>query len=116
MGRRIFFPLFMVLAGPALAQAPSAVQGKPLFLSHCSACHQASGAGGVHLGSAISADLRAPGLEDTYKHSDKLLLRAILHGRDEQNQPLDKPMPIWAGKLSPAQVLDIIAYLKTLKS
>jgi mono/diheme cytochrome c family protein len=70
----------------------------------------------VHFGEAVSADLRAPGLEGTYHHSSSLLLRAILEAEDENGQPLDPPMPTWKGRLSPAEALDIIAYLKTLHS
>ncbi len=119
---REFLPAFVLalgLAAPALAQAPDAAQlaaGQALFDQNCSVCHLSTGAGGVHLGSAVSADLRAPGLEQTYKQSDDLLRRAILHARDQDDEPLDMPMPAWAGRLTTAQVDDIIAYLKTLKS
>ncbi len=103
-------------SGAALAQQGSAAAGKALYMRNCSGCHLASGAGGVHFGDAVSADLRAPGLETTYHHSTKLMLRAILQARDEDGKRLDQPMPAWAGKITQAQALDIIAYLKTLHS
>lgn len=106
----------LVLAVPAMAQQPSANSGKPLFEASCSGCHLATGAGGVHFGNVVSADLRAPGLEARYHNNDSLLLRAILHGKDQDGQPLHSPMPVWAGRLSNAQAEDIIAYLKTLHS
>ena len=78
-------------------------------------CHKADGAGGVHFGrGVVSADLRAPGLEKTYRGEDKLIVRAILQARDESDQPLDAPMPHWAGTLTKAQAYDIVAYLRTL--
>ena len=118
MAQRFVSPLVLslALAVPAMAQQPSASSGKPLFKANCSGCHLATGVGGVHFGNVVSADLRAPGLETTYHDSDSLLLRAILHGKDQDGQPLHPPMPVWAGRLSNAQAEDIIAYLKTLHS
>ncbi len=110
------FALAALPVAPALAGTGDATAGKALYMQNCSACHLASGMGGVHFGQAVSADLRAPGLENTYHNSTKLLLRAILQARDEDNQPLDNPMPAWQGTLTQAQALDIIAYLKTLHS
>ena len=108
------FVFSVVLAGLSPAHATSVSAGKALYLSHCSGCHRANAAGGLHLGKAVSADLQAPGLENTYHHSTKLLLRAILDARDEDGDRLDQPMPAWKGRLSRAQALDIIAFLKTL--
>jgi mono/diheme cytochrome c family protein len=90
--------------------------GKLLFNANCAACHQKSGAGGVHFGNSVSADLRAPGLEAIYRGSDALILRAILQAKDETGAPLNSPMPAWAGRLSTQQAAAIIAYLHTLKA
>ncbi len=101
----------------AQAQTPSADDaGKTLFLQNCSACHQASGAGGIHFGNAVSADLRAPELEAGYHNNDALILRAILYAKDETGAPLDAPMPAWANRLTVAQAKDIVAYLHKLHS
>lgn len=107
-----------LLAGPAMAQTKGDAHiGAKLYAENCSSCHLASGAGGVKFASgSVSADLRAPGLEKTYRHSNKLLLRAILAAHDEDNERLDQPMPAWKGRLTTAQAQDIIAYLHTLRS
>lgn len=107
---------YLVIAGPAPAYSGNAVIGKSLYVADCSGCHLASGAGGMHFNQAVSADLRSPGLETTYKHNDDLLLRAILEAKDETGKRLDSPMPAWKSRLSLPQALDIIAYLKTLHS
>ena len=111
------------LASPALAQTASPqttssqiATGAKLFATDCASCHRADGSGGVKLGNAVSADLRAPGLETTYKSSNKLLLRAILEARDEDGDRLDQPMPAWKGRLTTANAEAIIAYLHTLHS
>ncbi|WP_297443849.1 cytochrome c [Acidocella sp.] len=116
MIRGVIMGLILGASLSSAAMAKNIQHGKELFLAHCSACHLASGAGGVHFGSAVSADLRAPGLETTYHNNDKLLLRAILDARDETDEPLDAPMPAWRGKLTQSDAQDIIAYLKTLHS
>lgn len=102
--------------GAAPAQAASVATGRTLFQSHCAVCHGTNGAGGKHIGSAVSADLQAPGLEKTYHHKTKLIVRAILDGKDQNGQKLNAVMPRWKGQLSKAQARDIVAYLKTLKS
>ncbi len=104
-------------AAGAQAQTTSAdAAGKTLFLQNCASCHGESGAGGIHFGSAVSADLRAPELEKTYGGKDALILRAILTAKDQNGEPLDPPMPAWAGRLSTAQATDILAYLHKLHS
>lgn len=70
----------------------------------------------MKFGSAVAADLQAPGLEKTYHGSDKLILRAIMLAKDEDGDRLDQPMPAWKGKLTVAEAKDIIAYLHTLHS
>jgi mono/diheme cytochrome c family protein len=98
----------MTSAGGSLAT------GRMLYAADCAVGHLASGAGGVHFGAAVSADLQSPGLEQTYRGDDKLIMRAILEAKDQDGAPLDHPMPAWAGRLSPAEAADIVAYLHTL--
>lgn len=105
----------LVMAASASA-SPSRLVGRQLFQQDCIACHHADGSGGVHFGhGVVSADLRAPGLEATYRHNDALIVRAIRFGKDESGEPLDRPMPHWHKVLSVAQAQDIVAYLHTLK-
>jgi len=113
------FILTLGLAAPVLAQSPSADQianGKTLFDDNCSACHLATGAGHVKFGTVVSADLRAPRLENTFHNDDTLLMRAIMQAEDQNGKPLSAPMSAWSGRLTTDQVEDIIAYLKTLTS
>ena len=89
--------------------------GPHLYMQDCAVCHRPDGAGGKHLGKAASADLRAPALEAMYHNDDQLLARAILTGVAEDGGRLDSVMPRWVNRLSPADVAEIIAYLKQLK-
>ncbi len=111
-----FAPIAALCIATAQALPAPAANGLRLYREHCMACHRADGRGGMHFGRVVSADLRAPGLERTYRHDDALIERAILHGRDEDGEPLDAPMPHWAGRLDVRQVRDIVAYLHTLRA
>ncbi len=115
-------PVVLLTGMPAAAQSPDnqppgasvSQAGMMLFMSDCATCHQANASGGLKVGNAVSADLRSPGLENTYHHSDALILRAILEGKDEEGGPLDAPMPHWKGQMSEQQAMQVLAYLKTL--
>lgn len=103
-----------LLAAGGPAHAADVATGKALYASHCAVCHKADGSGGLKFGKAVSADLRSPGLENTYHRSDALILRAMLEGKDEDGGPLDAPMPHWKGQITKQQASDILDYLKTL--
>jgi len=105
---------------PAAAASPDTTAeaetaGQELYEANCVACHEPNSAGGLKLGTATSTDLRAPGLEKTYNNDDALISGAILTGKDQKGADLDPTMPRFQGKLTQAQVTQIIAYLKTLK-
>jgi len=106
------------LATPAASatgtDAAEVAKGKRLFEANCAVCHKANGSGGVKLGTATSADLRAPDLEQAYHNDDALVRRAILDGKDESGEALDPVMPRWRGRVSRQDVKAIIAFLKTL--
>ena len=119
----VFAAASVMLCAPAISSiqaqteqpvAPDISAGKTLFKANCAACHLSSGAGGVHFGNAVSADLQSPVLENTYRGNDKLILRAILYAKDQDGAPLDKPMPAWAGRLSRTQAEEIVTYLHTV--
>lgn len=101
------------VASAAVSDAAEVARGGKLYEANCAVCHKADGAGGVKLGRATSADLRAPDLEKTYR-TDALLRRAILDGKDEKGKRLDPVMPHWRGTLSTTDVNAIIGFLKTL--
>jgi mono/diheme cytochrome c family protein len=102
---------------PAPAGAPSAADtaaGQQLYSQYCGACHGPDAKGGVKLGDATSADLRWQTLGPTYRNDPALVQRAILQGQDQDGKGLDDVMPRWQGKLTAAQVQDLVAYLQTL--
>ncbi len=111
-----FIAVSLLSAGAASAQMQplNLAAGKALYNTNCAICHLGNGAGGVHFGDAVSANLQAPGLESAYHNSDKLIMRDILQPRDDDDEPLELPIPAWAGRLSVAQAKEIVAYLHSL--
>ncbi|HLI94792.1 MAG TPA: c-type cytochrome [Candidatus Baltobacteraceae bacterium] len=84
--------------------------------SSCEQCHGATGAGGVHIGGAVSADLRHDALTKGQKHpyTIALLERAISTGVDNDGEKLSPVMPRW--KMSKADLHAVAVYVyDTLK-
>lgn len=93
-----------------------ATNGQAVFQQNCASCHNADASGGKQIGTATSPDLRWNKIGpagSTFRGDESLIARAILSGKDETGGDLDPAMPRWQGKLTDAQVTDIIAFLKT---
>lgn len=82
------------------AQAANPVTGKPLYNRHCSNCHGSNGVATI------------PGLPDFSRgeamlQPDSRLKATILNGGGM--------MPAYRGAMTELQILDVIAYLRTLR-
>ncbi len=103
------------VAAPAPAvQAADPTAGQSVFQQNCLACHGQDAKGGLKLGDATAADIRWETIGPAYHNDPQLVARAITDGLDQDGQPLDDVMPRWKGKLSDAQVANVVAYLQTL--
>jgi cytochrome c6 len=90
--------LFAGLWRPAAAADPQ--QGRKVYKTHCENCHGANGAGQI------------PGAPDFLRGNallkpDLELLRTVKAGRGM--------MPAYQGMFTDAELLDVIAYLRTLR-
>src|SRR5271165_2416142 len=95
------FSLVMALALPPVAAADAAADYK----SKCQACH---GPGGVPSeGMAKSMGLKPLGGADVQGMSDADLTAEISNGKGK--------MPAFKGKLTDAQISDLVKYIRTLK-
>ncbi len=75
------------------------------YVAKCQMCHGADGNADTPAGKAMKArSLKSP---DVLKESDTDLLAVIKHGKNK--------MPAFAGKLTEAQMTDLIAYVHTLQ-
>jgi len=76
-----------------------------LYTAKCQMCHSADGSATTPAGKMLKA--RAFNSPDVFKESDTDLLAVIKNGKNK--------MPAFAGKLTPAQMTDLVAYTHTLQ-
>ena len=85
----------------ALAQE----SGADIYKSKCQMCHAADGSGDTPAGKSMKATPLNSG--DAVKASDADLIAVTKNGRNK--------MPAFAGKLTDAQITDVIAHIRTLQ-
>lgn len=95
--------LVLALAAPTLTYA--ADTGPDLYKSKCAMCHGPDGAGQTAMGKTLK--LRDLGSADVQKQSDAELKTIIDKGKAK--------MPAFGGKLSSAQIDDLVKYIRSLK-
>jgi cytochrome c6 len=95
---RLLVP-FLFIFGSSLSHAADTNKGSEIYATHCSACHGVSG---------VSVMPNAPNFSQNegLMSSDRALLISILAGK--------AAMPSYRGVLSEQDILDVIAYLRTL--
>jgi cytochrome c6 len=102
MGCAVVLLAVAVLAVTASSQAQDA---SALFKTKCSTCHAADGSGSTQMGKTLGApDLRS---EDIQKKTDAQLIDAVTNG-------VGKKMPAYKGKLTDAQIKDLVGYIRGL--
>lgn len=91
-----------VVAGLAAFPAPAAdlARGSQTYALHCATCHGPSGQGGIPGAPKFNRGERL-------LQSDLALLESVRRGRNI--------MPSFAGVLRDREILDVIAYLRTLQ-
>lgn len=87
------------VAARKIAEGASAARGSELYTTHCAACHGSAGTEGRY---AALANPELLGIA-----TDGYLATTIERGR------AGTPMPGFAGKLSPAQIDDVVALLRS---
>ena len=79
--------------------------GADTYKAKCQMCHGADGLGNTPAGKAMKArPFNAP---DVLKESDTDLMAVIKNGKNK--------MPAFTGKLTDAQITDVVAYIHTLQ-
>lgn len=97
--------ILMLLAGATLilsgtAQAANFVNGQRLYNMYCAACHGARGEG-------VNPEAPKFRMGERLDQPDLVLLQSVRTGK--------KTMPPFFGILQDAQILDILAYVRTLR-
>lgn len=91
-----------VVSGMLLATAAFAETGAETFKAKCAMCHGADGSKAMP-----SMGVKPLTSEEVQKQSDAELTAAITKGKGK--------MPAYAGKLTDAQIKDLVAHIRTLK-
>jgi cytochrome c6 len=95
--------LISLLAANTMSLAQGA--GADIYKSKCQMCHGADGSGNTPAGKSTKANpFNSP---DIMKMSDDDLIAVTKKGRNK--------MPAFAGKLTDAQITDVVAYIRTLQ-
>jgi cytochrome c6 len=96
----------VIAAASFLYSTPLQAQddGASLFKAKCSACHGADGSGNTKIGQSLKMlDLGSP---EVQKETDAQLTDMITAGKGA--------MPAYKGKLTAAEVMSLVAYIRTL--
>ena len=96
--------LALALMLPAFSVA--ADSGSDLFATKCAACHGKDGAANTAMGKNLK--IRDLGSADVQKQSDKELKDIVSKGKPPK-------MPAYSGKLSDAQITDLVKFIRSLK-
>ncbi|RMF87412.1 MAG: cytochrome c [Nitrospinota bacterium] len=106
-----------VLLTTALAASRGvAERGRPVYQRYCAPCHGSSGTGSGYNAPALQ-ELKITPRNHTQKEvmqrlTDEELYRAIAYGRVDLRKRA--VMPAWGRTLTPEQIWDLIAYIRTL--
>ena len=89
------------IAGPAFAQAP----GADTYKAKCAMCHGADGLAATPMGKNMKIlSFKAPAM---LKAPDAQFIASTKNGKGK--------MPAYNGKLTDAQIKDVVAYIRTLQ-
>ncbi len=89
------------IAGPAFAQAP----GADTYKAKCAMCHGADGLAATPMGKNMKIlSFKAP---EMVKASDAQFIASTKNGKGK--------MPAYNGKLTDAQIKDVVSYIRTLQ-
>jgi cytochrome c6 len=102
--KKIFVLGILLVLSAAMAAAQGAAAGKTIFASKCALCHGPDGKGNTSIGKSLKiADLHSDVVQ---KMSDADLKTVVTNGKNK--------MPPFKGKLTDAQMDQVIGYIREL--
>lgn len=97
--------LCILIAAPSAFAGGGGSDGAAIYKAKCAMCHGADGAGQTPMGKNMK--LRALGSAEVQKQTDAELVKWIADGKGK--------MPAYKGKLTPADIDALVAFIRTLK-
>lgn len=105
MKKKAGFALIAAMAIPTVTSALAQAAGADTYKAKCASCHGADGTGNTPAGKATKVNpFNSP---DVVSMSDADLVAVTKNGKGK--------MPKYAGKLTDAQINDVVAYIRTLQ-
>jgi cytochrome c6 len=95
----------MLLIATTLAPAALAADGAATYKAKCAMCHGADGAGQTPMGKNMK--LRDLGSADVQKQTDAELIKITTDGKAK--------MPAYKGKLTDAEIADVVKHIRSMK-
>lgn len=97
--------LCILIAAPSAFAGGGGSDGAAIYKAKCAMCHGADGAGQTAMGKNMKLrDLRSA---EVQKQTDAALVKWIADGKGK--------MPAYKGKLTPADIDALVAFIRTLK-
>jgi mono/diheme cytochrome c family protein len=96
-------------APPAAPAKGNAALGKPVYVKNCVVCHKADGSGGMKLTGNPTPNWTDPKVWADPIRTDAYLKDCIVTGKVKSG------MVSWSKTLKPAEIENVIAYIKTLR-
>jgi len=98
--------VILLLTGMALTMTAMAQQpGQATYTAKCAMCHGADGTGNTPVGKAMKVNSFKS--DDDVKATDAALIAVTANGKGK--------MPAYSGKLTDAEIKDVVAYIRTLQ-
>jgi mono/diheme cytochrome c family protein len=97
----------VLLVGASITFAADTAKGKAIYETKCVMCHGTEGKGDGPAGAMMNPKPSNFTSPESKKKPDADLLKTIESGR------AGTPMPAWKGQLSPEQMQDVLAYVRT---
>lgn len=105
MKRGIAIAAMVLLAGSAYVPAGAQAPGEIVYKQKCAMCHGADGEGNTPAGKMMKVtSLKSP---DIVKESNPQLIEVTKKGKGK--------MPEFGTKLTDKQIMDVVAYIRTLQ-
>jgi mono/diheme cytochrome c family protein len=98
-------PLLFATAIFAFTVVPAHAQSAAVYKAKCAMCHGADGKGDTPVGKSLK--LRDLSSAEVQKQTDAELVAITAEGKGK--------MPAYKGKLTDAQIKDVVAFIRTLK-
>lgn len=92
----------------------SGYSGEEIYSNSCVMCHGETGAGDGRVAKMLNLDIRPLSPETIDSYSSAKLFNVVEDGFPNDTAGVKSYMPAWGGTLTEQEIIDVIAYIRTL--